>query len=318
MAIKKIKVAELELSQLMLGTVQFGLSYGIANKVGQPSYETVRNIITCAFEGGVNCFDTAPLYGTSEEILGKVLRELQIVNKVTVVTKVAHMADDYSSLRVVDQVVEESVVTSLKRLHLEILPICIFHKESDFRYVDSLLKLKDKGLVRHIGSSVMTPKATGEIISSGLAQALQIPTNILDHRFSHSGITAEAKKRGVALFVRSIYLQGLILLPEEEILPELEEVKPVLRKIRGLAAEAGMSASELAARYVLGLEGLTCAVVGLETVEQMQQNIELFSKGPLDPDLMQAAVKAVPDLSDIILMPNKWSKRMPDAKPQSR
>lgn len=312
------KFADMELSQLMLGTVQFGLPYGIANKTGQPPYETVRDILARVIEGGVNCLDTAAAYYDSEEILGRALRDLKAGDRMTIVTKVVHMAEDYSSIRAVNDTVEESVVRSLKRLNLEILPICLFHSEQNFKYVDALLRLKDRGLVRHVGSSVVTPEGTRQIIATGLAEALQIPTNILDHRFTRGGIVAEAKKRGIALFVRSIYLQGLIFLPEDEILPELDEVKPVLRSLKSLAAEAGLSVKEMAARYVLGCDGLTACVVGMETVAQTEENLELFSKPPLEPDLMKEIERTVPDLPDQILMPNKWSKRMPDSKPQRR
>jgi len=312
---KMTKFAELSLSQLMLGTVQFGLNYGIANKAGQPSYETARDIIASAYQGGMNCLDTAAAYYTSEEVIGKALRDLQLTHKMTVVTKVIHMAEDYSSVREVERIIEESLVRSLKRLNLEILPIVLFHAENNYRYIDSLLKYKDKGLVRHVGSSINTPEMAKKIVSSGLVEAVQIPTSILDHRYMRAGVFDEAKKRGIAVFVRSIYLQGLVLLPENEILPELEDVKPVLRKLHSLAADTGISLKELAARYVLNLDGMTAAVVGMETVGQLEENLELFSKPPLEKDLMDAITRTVPDLADVILMPNKWSKRMPDAKP---
>jgi aryl-alcohol dehydrogenase-like predicted oxidoreductase len=310
--------AGMEFSRLMLGTVQFGLNYGIANKTGQPTYEIARDIIARAFEGGVRCLDTAAAYYDSEEVVGRALHDLKIADRVTVVTKVAHMAEDYSSVRAVNEVVEESVTRSLKRLRLEILPVCLFHGEQNFKYVDALLRLKDRALVRHVGSSVITPEGAGRILATGLAEALQLSISVLDHRFTRGGIVAEAKKRGMAVFVRSIYLQGLILLPDDEILPELQDVKPVLAGLKSLAAEAGISLKELAARYVLGIEGLTACVVGMETPAQAEQNIELFSKPPLEPDLAQEIERLVPDLSDTILMPNKWSRRMPDAKPQKR
>ena len=78
----------LSLSRMMLGTVQFGLPYGVANHTGQPSYDEVVRIVAAAVEGGVNCFDTAAAYGTSEEVLGNALHELGLADQVTVVTKV--------------------------------------------------------------------------------------------------------------------------------------------------------------------------------------------------------------------------------------
>ena len=72
-----------QLSRLMLGTVQFGMPYGVANRTGQPSYPDVVAILAAAVEGGVNCFDTAAAYGTSEDVLGRALRELGIADRVT-------------------------------------------------------------------------------------------------------------------------------------------------------------------------------------------------------------------------------------------
>jgi aryl-alcohol dehydrogenase-like predicted oxidoreductase len=161
----------------------------------------------------------------------------------------------------------------------------------------------------------MTPKATLNILATGLAEAIQLPTNILDHRFISAGVFDLADKNNIAIFVRSIYLQGLVLMADETILPELAEVKPVLQKLRTLAREAGLSIGELAVRYILSLKGQTCTLVGVETVKQMRENIELFNRGPLPADLFMAVAKIVPTLSDHIIMPTKWSKRMPDVKP---
>ncbi|MSU47281.1 MAG: aldo/keto reductase [Lacunisphaera sp.] len=312
------RFADLELSTLILGTVQFGLNYGIANKSGQPSYRTVLDILAAAHEGGVNCFDTAVIYGNSEEVLGKALAELGLKDKFIAITKVRHMDDDFSSSQAADEFVEESVTGSLRRLGLDVLPICLFHAEGNFRYVESLLKLKDKGLVRHIGSSVNTPEATASIIASGCAEALQIPTSILDHRFTRGGIFRDAKQHGIAIFVRSVYLQGLALMAEEEIPEDIGAVIPVRRKLQELASEAGMVMEELAARYVLSLPGFTCAVVGIETVQQVRHNTSLFAKKPLEPALVQAIEEIVTDLPDNILKPGMWSKRMADVKPIKR
>jgi|WetSurMetagenome_2_1015567.scaffolds.fasta_scaffold72320_2 aryl-alcohol dehydrogenase-like predicted oxidoreductase len=318
--------AEFALSRLMLGTVQLGLPYGIANRTGQPSYQEARAILACAYEGGVNCLDTAAIYGSSEEVLGCALAELGIADRMTIVSKVRHMAQGLDAATAA-AIVEESVAQSLKRLRLERLPICLFHIEENFAYAEALLRLKERGLVGHVGSSVMTPTATSAIIDTGLADALQIPTGVLDRRFSHpgggtpaprAGVIEEAAGHGMAVFVRSIYLQGLLLIPEEDLPLELAAVLPVRRRLEALAAEAGMSLSELAVRYVLSLDGVTCAVVGIETEAQTRQNLAMFARGPLAAELRRAVEAAVPDLPDKILMPSLWSRRMPDVKHQEK
>lgn len=296
----------MKLSQLMIGTVQFGLDYGVANKTGQPSYKEVCDILACAFAGGVTCLDTARAYGTSEEVLGKALAELGMADKVTVVTKIAHLADGLGAAETARQI-EASVAQSLKNLRLPTLPICLIHHEESFQYFDEVLKLKERGLAQHVGASVMTPGMAKTIVNSGLVQAVQAPTSVLDRRYVRAGVFHDCRTRGVALFVRSIYLQGLILMADADVPAALAPaVTPVLGRLRSLAAEAGMSLAEMAVRYVLALEGVVCGVVGVETVAQMNDNLAIFSKGPLDAGLMKAITVAVPDLPDGILMPNKW------------
>ena len=303
--------AEMQLSQLMLGTVQLGLPYGIANRTGQPSYKEALDILACAYEGGVNCLDTAAIYGASEEVLGRALDELGVADEMVVISKVRHMAQGLDCATSA-AIVEESVVESLRRLRLEMLPVCLFHVEDNFAYVEALLRLKERGLVRHIGSSAATPAAAQEIIGTGLAEALQIPSSVLDRRFQcpGGGIIRASAQRGVAVFVRSVYLQGLLLMPEESIPLELAAVRPSRRRLGSLAADAGMSLGELALRYALGLDGISCVVVGVETREQMQQNLALFAKGALPADLHQAAEEAVHELPETIILPRHWSQQM--------
>lgn len=310
-------LGDLTLSTLTLGTCQFGLPYGIANVHGQPSYETSRDIIACAVEGGVNVLDTAAAYGESEAVLGRALAELGIADRVNVVSKIPWMADDFSPADA-DAFIEKSLTEMLQRLRLDYLPICLFHSEDNARYLDSLMKMKERGLVGHVGVSVTTPGMTARLIDEGQVEAIQIPTSMLDQRWIRQGLVAGAKAKGIALFVRSVYLQGLIPMPEADILPELAEVIPVLRKLNALAREAGMTITELAMRFVYTLDGVISLVVGMETLEQIRENLALFSHGPLSADLLQAVMQAVPDLSEKIIFPRHWSKRMPDSTPAKR
>jgi len=304
--------AEYQLSPLTLGTVQLGLPYGINNTTGQPSYETARDIIACAVEGGVNVLDTAVRYGESEEVVGRAMAELGIADRVAVVSKVAPMGE-FSSARAIDEFLEEQVAGMLARLRLDVLPICMFHLEDNACHLDALAKFRERGLVRHIGMSMMWPEKTAEVIAGGKAEAMQIPTNMLDQRFIRRGLLKEAGERGIAVFIRSVYLQGLIPMPEAEILEELADIIPVRRRLEALARDAGITLTELALRFVMGLDGVASVLTGVETVAQMRENLALANRGPLPADLQAAVHAAVPTLEDRLVTPRMWSKRMPDA-----
>ncbi len=298
-------LADLPLSRLMLGTVQFGMPYGIANRTGQPAYETVREILASAYESGVRCLDTAAAYGTSEERLGQAMAELGLADKLTVVTKIQPLPADCAPDAAVAQI-EESVVRSLRRLRLNALPVCLFHWEENRRHCEALLNLKKRGLIRHVGCSVTTPQGAAALPAEGWAEALQVPANLLDRRFTGEAVCGQAQKQGVRIFARSAYLQGLLLMPEAAIPASLADVIPIRRRLTRLAEEAGLTLQELALRYLLGIAGITCVLTGVESVAQIQENATLCARGPLDAALMQAIAEAVPPLGDSLLDPGQW------------
>ncbi len=295
-------------SKLMLGTVQFGLPYGVANRTGQPGFDEVKAIVAAALDGGVNSFDTAAAYGISEAVLGRALHELGVADRVVVVTKVrpltpAERADD----ALATQAIEQSVAESRRRLRLDCLPVVLFHREADAAYLPALQQMKARGWLRDAGVSCDNhPGPAAECVAGGLASALQLPGNILDRRHQRSGVFRQAAARGVGVFIRSVYLQGLLAMPEEAIPPGLRKVVPVRRRLAGIAGEAGLTLPELALRYMLSQEGVTSVLTGVETVAQIRENLDLFSRGPLAPDLLAAVEDTVPDLPESILTPTLW------------
>ena len=302
------RFAEYDLSRMMLGTVQFGMPYGVANRTGQPSYRDVLDIITAAVEGGVNCFDTAAAYGTSEEVLGRALRELGLLERVVVVTKVRVLSPEVlADAAKTAQAIEHSVAESRQQLGIECLPIVLFHRETDGVHLDVLESLKARGWLKHAGVSCDNrPGLAQPLVAGGRAAALQLPGNALDRRHQKTGVFREAAARGVAVFIRSVYLQGLLVMPEDVIPPALHEVVPVRRRLATIAHEAGMTLAELALRYMLAQEGVTCVLTSVETVAQVRENIALFEHGPLAADMVKTVDAAVTELPEMVLTPGQW------------
>lgn len=300
-----------QLSRLMLGTVQFGLPYGVANRTGQPTYRDVLAILAAALEGGVNCFDTAAAYGTSEEVLGRALKELRGIDRVTIVTKVRPInAAESSDPNQVSNAIVQSIAESRQRLQLDCLPVVLFHREVDARYRNILEELRDRGWLNHIGVSCDNrPGPATRFVAEGCFSALQIPSNILDRRHLQSGVFQCAAEQGVAIFVRSVYLQGLVVMPENDIPPALQNVIPVRRRLTSLAGNAGMSLAELALRYMLSQNGVMSVIIGVETVTQVKDNLAMFNRGPLPKDLLTAIASETTELPESIITPIMWPPR---------
>ena len=292
----------LNFPRFSLGTAQFGIpSYGIANRVGQPPYAVLREIVKRAFESGAAGLDTAAEYGESESLLGRILEELELKQTAFVCSKISHLevTEDGSFVR-------KSVIRSLRRLRLETLPLCLLHRAKHLGYADALMSLKKEGLIQHAGVSVYTPEQAIQAIETPGIDAIQHPLSLLDQRFERSGVLRRAKSKGIAIFVRSVYLQGLLLLPEERIPERLAGVKPVRRRLERSAEALGMSLPELALRFAASLKGVTGVVVGLETLEQLESNLAILAKGNLEEETMKEISTVVPDLPDAILLPNLW------------
>ncbi|MCA9063355.1 MAG: aldo/keto reductase [Planctomycetaceae bacterium] len=301
----------LGISRLTLGTAQFGMPYGVANRVGQPSPGEVVQLIRAALDGGINCFDTAAAYGTSEQVLGDALRELRMSDQVSVVTKVPPLPGDIrSDPGQAEQWIENSVDSSRQRLRIDCLPAVLLHSEVDIDYLNCLLKLRDKGRICHVGVSCSHSSGVADrLISEGTVAAIQIPANVVDRRHEQSGILERAGHRQLAVFVRSVYLQGLLLMPEQEIPVSLGEIIPVRRHLQSVATEAGISCAELCVRYVLSLPGVTSLVVGVEALPQLQQNLLMVARGPLNAEIMDAIRSGIPHLPESVMTPFQWLPR---------
>ena len=290
---------------LVLGTVQLGLPYGIANTGGQPDYADARSILAAAWESGVRWLDTAVTYGTSEALIGRALAELGLREQLQVVTKVAGVPDLPADAAA--HHLEEAVRGSLERLGLERLPVVMLHHEEDGRHLEALLRVRELGLIERAGISVMTPEGLAGVVDRGV-EVVQLAASALDRRFARSGLLEELRRREITVHARSAYLQGLLLMPEAAVPTELAAVLPARRSLAALAHEAGISLGELALRFVLAEPGVTAVVVGAESVAQVRANAAYAQRGPLPADLAEGVRRAVPELPDELVVPHLWPR----------
>jgi aryl-alcohol dehydrogenase-like predicted oxidoreductase len=296
----------MEFSNLMLGTAQFGVDYGIANTTGKPSQDQVDEIISFAWKNGVNCLDTASSYGESEMVIGNALENLRLAHQMKIVSKVAHFSDDLSLAQVKEHI-HKSIFGSLERLKVDYLDVCLFHHEKYFYAIELLNELKEQGVVKSIGLSFTGTNfddAT-KVLSSPLVDVVQVPGSLLDRRFENGGF-ALAREYSKPVFVRSVYLQGLLV--QETAPPRLAAMQPALDAIGKLAREYDLSREALCVRYMLGVNGASSLLMGVETLEQLTENSALVGQGALPLEIHQHVAQNVPLLSANYLCPHLWPK----------
>lgn len=284
----------MSISKLVLGTVQFGLNYGIANQTGKPSFERVKEILARAAELGIRTLDTAAAYGDSEIVLGKALTELGLTDTMQIVTKIRVPAEAGANE------MRAAIEASLQRLQRKTLHGVLFHVESEAYRLPTLHSVTSQMNMR-CGISLDSLAHP----SVECAELIQVPSNILDRRFLN--LLRQKHNEGVEIHCRSVYLQGLLLMQEERIPQNLASVIPYRRKLEKLAAESGITPSELYMRYLFSIPEIDGVLTGVDTVEQLENNVAMAAKGPLPADMMAQILQIIPDLPESLIRPSNWS-----------
>ena len=302
-------VKGLDITILSLGTVQLGLNYGIHNDSGKPSQETAFRILDEAMNAGINTLDTAAGYGNSEEVIGAWLKTVPEEKRPFIVTKAAKL--DHSSLEALRADLQNRVATSKARLGLSQLPLLMLHNCDDYLCDKENIKLvfdelKASGDILYSGISAYSNHDYGELAASGF-DAVQIPINIFDWGQIENGGLQKLKESGMIIFVRSVYLQGLVF-QDPAVIPErMAFCKDTLVKFRNLCEKYRLSPAILALSYALSLPGVTSLVLGSETVEQVRQNAQLLNEAvSLTPEQMAEIRENFLDTDIRILNPSMW------------
>ena len=262
------------MNKLVLGTVQFGLQYGV-NSAGRPCGEAVKSILAEAAKGGITTLDTSSAYGNSEEILGECItadENFKIVSKYPQSeTPVGEIFND-----------------SLGRLRIKKLYGYLLHHfevyKNNPKVWDEFVALKDKGKVKKIGFSLYTPEELEFIINNKSPfDLIQVPFNIFDKKFLP--YMKDLHERGVEIHVRSTFLQGLFFKDRNTLPVKLLPMKKYLLQLDEFSKERGLSISEIALNYNLQNSYIDGVLIGVDNVEQLQTNLKSVKDTPIDIDI---------------------------------
>lgn len=292
-------------ARLALGTVQLGMSYGIANSLGQPDAPTAHAILDEARRLGIRDLDTASGYGTSESVLGswESRKDCRIVSKFSAPAGAHPRPSD----------LEAGLRASLGRLDMPRLHGYLLHDPAlvfEADWIRALARAKDTGLVEKVGVSVYEPDQAMEAVRDPLVDFVQIPYNALDHRLDETPFFEVALDRGIEIWTRSTFLQGLLLMDADRVPHDLAEVLPLRATLESIAARHGYDLATAALLHPLSRPGVSAALVGVESVVQLRALAAVPAR--LDGfrecrDEMAAALAG--RVSPYLVSPQKWRKR---------
>lgn len=294
-------------SKMMLGTVQFGLDYGIANKEGRPTLERVKEILQAAADAGVDTLDTAAAYGSSEETLGRALAETQLADRFRIITKTPVLPIDCDE-KTAESLIRASLQESLRRLRREKVTAVLIHNERNIPFFPILERIAAEGFADGAGLSLDSSESLTKYPETvERARFVQLPSNLLDRRFD--ALIDSAPTRGTAVFARSACLQGLLLLPTAEIPATLAALIPWRERLERIARDADVPLKELCFRYLISLEGVTSVVFGVDNREQVLENTRYAKKGPLAESVVAAIRSEIPLLDERLIRPHLWTRQ---------
>ena len=246
--------------KLALGTVQFGLDYGISNKEGQTSLREVRKIIQQAQNAGIDALDTAFCYGDAEKNISKVS-----VEGFEIITKVLK---------------PEEFELSLKNLGRNNVYALMFHNTDVLienpDYWDDFKKFKAQKKVKKIGVSIYTKEQILKVIDAFDIDIIQLPINVLDQRLIKSGVLKKLKAKNIEIHVRSVFLQGLLLMDYDDINPKFAPLKPIIADYFKFLEENNLTKLQGALNFVKNIEGIDKIVIGVNTCNQLQEILEAY------------------------------------------
>lgn len=284
-------------NKLILGTVQFGLDYGINNSKGKPTKEQVFEIFEQAAKAGLKVLDTADAYGNASELIGEFFASSSIRFDINTKFKVEE-----------GETIEAQLHDSLKLLNTDKVNVYFYHRFDEMlKFPETLVelgKLKSQNLINKIGVSVYGNDELEIAVNTPEIDAIQLPFNLLDNYSQRGELLKQAKQKGKEIQIRSVFLQGLFF-KELNSYPEyLSPLKPYVQTIQQIGAASGMGMEAMAISYTLSQPEIDFVLIGIDTLEQLNTNLS-HADTTLSAESM-SLINAIKVAETELLYPKNW------------
>jgi aryl-alcohol dehydrogenase-like predicted oxidoreductase len=311
---RKLGRTGLEVSEIAFGCVEIGIPYGIGihSSADMLSDEDAISLLQTALDSGINFFDTARMYGKSEELLGKAFKHRR--DEVVIATKCAHLLNADGNLPSDNELhnhIQHSLRESLTALQMDTVDILMLHQGDEKILRSEKIRaifhnLKADGKIKAAGVSTYTVAETALAIEMNCWDVIQVPFNMLDQR--QLPLFTIAAEKNIALIIRSVLLKGLLGEKGKDLHPALVQVEAHIRKYLPLAEKEGINLATLATRFALSFSETASILVGIDKQEYLEQSLAAGEGPALQKSVKEQLIQlAYPDPAFIDL-PN-WDRQ---------
>ncbi|RHX91164.1 aldo/keto reductase [Leptospira yasudae] len=262
--------------ELVLGTVQFGLKYGVSNRQGKVDEAEAEKILDLSFANGIRVLDTAIAYGDSESILGKLNQgRFEVVTKLPSIPKNCSSPGSWTT---------DSIKESFERLRIQKLKGLLLHDPSILssqfgREVYSRIRdFIDEGKIEKFGISIYSYRDLELIPDFVSYDIIQTPMNVFDRKFLTSGWLEKMNTDGILIQVRSIFLQGLLLMESSNRPQYFFPWNKHLEQWDKWLQDNKIEPLEACIKYIQSIQGISQIVFGVESVFHLREILSFCQK----------------------------------------
>lgn len=292
--------------KVCIGTAQLGMKYGISNNSSKMKIKDFNKIIKYSEENNINFIDTANSYGNSEELIGKSLKKLKCGTNFKVISKFNNLRNIPKN-KIREKILYQ-VTTSIKKLGTQKLYAALLHNVKDLESKKKkeiykvFLDLKKKGLVKKIGFSAYEVKDLKKYLTKYNFDIVQFPFSIFDQRILDNKIQDLIKKKKIEVHIRSIFLQGLLLLSIKKI-PKRLDLEGNLKRWNNYLIKNKINKIDACIKFVLKYNFYKKIVIGFNNFKQFKHVINRLKI--LKKNKMEINFKDFENKSKLI-NPSKW------------
>ena len=270
---------------IALGTVQFGLPYGVANQTGQVDEFEGAQIIEHARAAGIDTIDTAIGYGDSEQRLGEIgIADMRVVTKLPAIPA---GCDDVRGW------VLDAVRQSIQRLKVPRLYALLLHQPQALLapggqvLYNALQELKVLGEVRKVGVSIYSPDELTLTMDKFPLDIVQTPLNVIDRKLITSGWLERLVQQGTEVHARSIFLQGLLLMSKERRPTYFDRWNNLWQMWDQWLSTQNLTALQACLGFATSQPGINRVVVGVDSLSQFEEILQArqFISGPVPSEI---------------------------------
>lgn len=291
------------MNNLCIGSANFDQKYGIKN-VKNISNKDIEKIITHSFNNDTYYIDTAPTYGKAQSKIGDILTKHSLNNKAKCISKIDHNID----LNCIDSL-KISIKNSLNELQINSLWGLLLHRVPDnisVEFLELINYLKKENYIQKFGLSIYDPSDAIFYAEKDYIDIIQVPFNCLDRRLIDNNFFKTCSENNVTPIIRSIYLQGALLMSENEINnSKLVWAKKEFKIFRTFCEKNNFNPAAMCLQSVDRYVDNSIIIMGINSFDEYSKNFTFF-KNKDNHTIIQEWWNNLPFYSNKLLNPSEW------------